>query len=187
MRGFGIGVVVAVVLAFPAGASARSVGQVLVRTPTQITQMSLDRSGRAAWIQLNANTTCYRIHRGDLLHHQNHTITTTCYQARGPTSISGEAGPIVASARTADSPLHIAWADQIQTYDETLTKVLVPNGRGGRWRIAYIYVDCGGETCSAAGRILGPMASKDGVVLYAVDNVVPPANCDPSTRSACPS
>jgi hypothetical protein len=96
------------------------------------------------------------------------------------------AGPIVASARTADSPLHIAWADQIQTYDETLTKVLVPNGRGGRWRIAYIYVDCGGQTCSEGGRMLGPLASGDGVVLYAVDDVVPPANCDPSVRECVP-
>jgi hypothetical protein len=185
MRIPGILLVAVAALALPPGASATPVDRVLVRTPTEITKLSLDRFGQAAWVQLNAAGSCYRIHRGRLLGHENRTITR-CYTPQGPTSVESEAGPVVATARSAGSPLHIAWAERIESYSETLSTVWVPDGSGGRARIAYIFVDCGSSYCSDPGRILGPMAAKDGIVLYGVDATVAPTGCDPTTTECNP-
>jgi hypothetical protein len=161
-------------------ATGKTLEHVFVRAKGTITQMALDRSGRAAWVQVNANGECYRIHRGRLLQHENVAITQ-CYTPQGPLDVSAQSGPVVASARTAGSPLHIAWAERMESYSETLSTVWVPAGTHGRARIAHIYADCGTEGCGDGGRTLGPMASRDGIVLYAVNDVTAPATCDPTT------
>ena len=158
---------VAAVLPPPAGACARPAERVLVRTPGEITRLSLDRFGQAAWVQVNAAGTCLRIHRGRLLGHQNRAITR-CSTPRGPTPAEDSAVAIAATARSAGSPLHIAWAERFESNSETLATVWVPDGRGGRARVERIFVECGSGSCGAPGRILGPMAATDGIVLYAV-------------------
>lgn len=162
-------------------AAGKPLRHVLVRAKGTITQMALDRSGDAAWVQVNASGECYRIHRGRLLLHENVAITH-CYTPPGPSSVSAESGPIVASARTAGSPLHIAWAEQTESYSESLGTVWVPAGTHGRTRVAYIFANCGIDGCAGrTGSMLGPMASRDGIVLYTVEDVTAPATCDPTT------
>jgi hypothetical protein len=156
------------------------VQHVFVRTKGTIVQMALDRFGTAAWVQVNANGRCYRIHRGRLLLHQN-TAVTACYTPQGPLAISAEAGPVVASSITATSPLHIAWAEHTESYSETIQSVWVPAGAHRRERLASTFVDCGMNGCvGASGRTLGPMASRDGIVLYTVNDVTGPPSCSPS-------
>jgi hypothetical protein len=161
----------------PAAASAKE-AQVFVRTPGTITQMGLDRSGRAAWIQLAPSGQCYRIHRGALLRHEN-VIVTRCAMPEGPVDISALVGPIVASARTAGAPLHIAWAQHGVSYNETWASVWVPAPDRGRTRVAAFDIYCGINGCGSAGRMLGAMASNGGVVLYGVNDLIVPASCPP--------
>ena len=175
----------AAVLALPAGASARPADRVLVRTPGEITRLSLDRFGQAAWVQVNAAGTCLRIHRGRLLGHQNRAITR-CSTPQGPTPAEDSAVAIAATARSAGSPLHIAWAERFESNSETLATVWVPDGRGGRARVERIFVECGSSSCGAPGRILGPMAARDGIVLYAVSGRGRSAGCDPETTTCMP-
>jgi hypothetical protein len=170
-------------LLLPAAAAAKP-AQVFVRTPGTITRMALDRSGRAAWIQLAASDQCYRIHRGTLLQHQN-VILTRCEPAPGPLDISAQVGPIVASARTGSSPLHIAWAQHGESYGETWASVWVPAPNRGRVRLANFDIFCGSDGCGGGGqvglgRMLGAMASNDGVVLYGVNDMATPATCPPN-------
>ena len=107
-------IVAGLVLVATPAAAGKPLRQVFVRAKGTITQMALDRSGVAAWVQVNASGECYRVHRGRLLLHENLAITH-CYRPQGPTSVSAESGPIVASARTAGSPLHIAWAERTES------------------------------------------------------------------------
>ncbi len=161
-------------------AAGKPLQHVFVRTKGTIVQMSLDPFGTAAWVQVNANGRCYRIHRGRLLLHRN-TAVTACYTPQGPLAISAEAGPVVSSSVTATSRLHIAWAEHTESYSETIQSLWVPAGAHGRRRLASTFVDCGISGCAGAtGRTLGPMASRDGIALYTVNDVAGPPSCNPS-------
>ncbi len=161
-------------------ATGKPLQHVFVRAKGTITQMALDRSGNAAWLQVNATGRCYRVHRGRLLLHQNIAVTA-CHTPRGPTTVDGMIGPIVASSVTATSRLHIAWAEHTESYSETSQSVWVPAGAHRREQLASTFVDCGISGCvGASGRTLGPMASRDGIGLYTVNDVTGPPSCNPS-------
>ena len=161
-------------------ATGKPLQHVFVRAKGTIVQMALDRSGDAAWLQVNATGRCYRVHRGRLLLHQNIAVTA-CDTPRGPTTVDGMIGPIVASAATPTGRLHIAWSQHWESHSETSASVYVPAGRHRRELIASTFVACGDDGCfGGTGRTLGPMASGDGIVLYTVNDVTGQPTCNPS-------
>lgn len=183
------GIVGCAAVASPTAALARPAVHTLLRTPTAITTIALDRSGRGVWAQYGrSGIGCFRLHTGTLLRAENRVLTR-CH----PTAVGFKDNPIAlaASARASRSRLRIAWAEGEEGYheqDETVWAYV--GGSRGRVKVAYLYLDCGADACGAAGfvgRELGPMASKDGTMLYAVDDISGATPCNPDVERCTPA
>lgn len=170
--------VLALALAVPSAAAAP--WRTLIRTSGPIWNLSLDPSGRAAWIQYRndvSGNSCFRIRQAALMRGQDVAVTPCIGTLSGhvalKTVMAGGAQRIVWAYGAFGGNSHTGWTLWATTLGGPVT------------RLASMGLSCSGGLDHAClppgGTELGPMAARDGVLLYSMDTV----SVDPSCTGYC--
>ncbi len=124
---------------------------------------------------------CYQVHRGRLMRGAN-VIVSRCYSTQGPETVADMAGPIVATS--SGHAFRILWAQQATSASQHWSTVwtAIPGAR--RIEVTHQWAACADGQCvpGAPGLQLGPLAARDGVVLYSVANVAAGSSCQPQGK-----